>query len=81
MITEENFNDVVNMLNDKDNMKMSVIVNIQMLEKQLDFINLCTFEALWKTDYESLRTMQDNYIAHYNKLIEDRMFASDLLYR
>jgi len=63
MITEENFNEVVNMLNDKDNMKMSVIVNIQMLEKQLDFINLCTFEALWKTDYESLRTMQNNYIA------------------
>jgi hypothetical protein len=49
--------------------KMTVIINIQTMEKAIGSINPISFEALWQTDLESLREIQDNFIKQYNQAI------------
>jgi hypothetical protein len=57
------------MTNQDDIMKMAVVCNIQAIEKALGYVNPTCFEALWKTDLDSLRKIQDKSIALYNNHI------------
>jgi len=60
--------------------KMTVIINIQTMEKAIGNINPICFEALWRTDLDALREIQDNFIKQYNEVIEARKFAADMIY-
>jgi len=55
-----------------DTLKMSVIVNIQMLEKEIGHRRTSEFEYLWRMDYQDLQDIQDLNIVEYNEIIKIR---------
>jgi len=62
-------------------LKMSIIVTIQMMEKNCLKIweKEIEFEKLWEMDYEELAIIRDDLVVKYNDLIEARKFGAEIL--
>jgi len=64
-----------------EHLKISIINTIQLIENKIGMFDPYTFDALFNLNYKQLEEIRDNRIKQYNKIISDRKFTSDMIYK
>jgi hypothetical protein len=66
---------------DADVLKMTIVGNIQNMERYCYGEIFSDFDDLWKLSYDALIVLRDNLLVKYNDLVEARKFGAEMIYK